>query len=100
MPPDPIDPEKDPFLEGHEDRTPPELFRAGTGAPDTPGWGVRVVPDDDPALPPAATPGAQAPAPEAYPDLFSAAAARGCHEVVVNVPQPVVSLSQLDAAQV
>ena len=32
-PPDPIDPETDPFLEGHEDRTPRELFRAGGGDP-------------------------------------------------------------------
>src|SRR3954464_9590858 len=96
MPPDPIDPEKDPFLEGHEDRTPPELFRAGDGAPDTPGWSVRVVPNLYPAL----TPDAPEPAPEAYPDLFSAAPARGSHEVVVNAPQPVVSLSEVEAAQV
>ena len=36
---DPIDPEKDPFLEGHEDRTPPEIYavRPDGGAPDTPG---------------------------------------------------------------
>src|SRR3954464_426941 len=96
MPPDPIDPEKDPFLEGHEDRTPPELFRAGDGAPDTPGWSVRVVPNLYPAL----TPDAPETAPEAYPDLFSAAPARGSHEVVVNAPQPVVSLSEVEAAQV
>jgi UDPglucose--hexose-1-phosphate uridylyltransferase len=25
-PPDPIDPERDPFADGHEDRTPPELY--------------------------------------------------------------------------
>src|SRR4051794_29632280 len=96
MPPDPIDPEKDPFLEGHEGRTPPELFRAGDGAPDTPGWSVRVVPNLYPAL----TPDAPETAPEAYPDLFSAAPARGSHEVVVNAPQPVVSLSEVEAAQV
>ena len=95
-PPDPIDPEKDPFLEGHEDRTPPELFRAGGGAPDTPGWAVRVVPNLYPALiadPPE-------PPPEAYPDLFSASAAHGAHEVVVNAPQPLVSLSQVEPEQV
>jgi UDPglucose--hexose-1-phosphate uridylyltransferase len=95
-PPDPIDPEKDPFLEGHEDRTPPELFRAGGGEPDAPGWSVRVVPNLYPAL----TPDGAEPAPDAYPDLFSAAPARGGHEVVINAPQPLVSLSQLEPAQV
>jgi UDPglucose--hexose-1-phosphate uridylyltransferase len=95
-PPDPIDPEKDPFLEGHEDRTPPELFRAGGGDPDAPGWSVRVVPNLYPAL----TADAPDPAPEAYPDLFRAAPARGNHEVIVNAPVPLVSLSQLEPAQV
>jgi UDPglucose--hexose-1-phosphate uridylyltransferase len=95
-PPDPIDAERDPFAEGHEDRTPPELHRAGGGEPDTPGWGVRVVPNLYPAL----TPDAAGPEPDASPDLFTAAAARGEHEVVINAPQPVVSLSQLDPAQV
>jgi UDPglucose--hexose-1-phosphate uridylyltransferase len=95
-PPDPIDPEKDPFLEGHEDRTPPELFRAGGGEPDAPGWSVRVVPNLYPAL----TPDGAAPEPDAHPDLFSAAPARGGHEVVINAPQPLVSLSQLEPGQV
>jgi len=95
-PPDPIDPEKDPFLEGHEDRTPPELFRAGGGEPDMPGWTVRVVPNLYPAL----TVDAPDPPPDANPDLFSASAAHGGHEVVVNAPQPLVSLSQLEPAQV
>ena len=48
----PLDPETDPFLEGHEDRTPPEVYalRPGGGGPDTPGWQVRVVPNLYPAL--------------------------------------------------
>ena len=52
-PPDPIDPETDPFLEGHEDRTPPETYavRPGGGEPDTPGWLVRVVPNLYPRAP-------------------------------------------------
>ena len=95
-PPDPIDPEQDPFLEGHEDRTPPELFRAGGGEPDGPGWTVRVVPNLYPAL----APDAPEPAADANPDLFSAAAARGGHEVVINAPQPLVSLSQVEPEQV
>jgi UDPglucose--hexose-1-phosphate uridylyltransferase len=94
--PDPIDPETDPFLEGHEDRTPPELFRIGNGAPDTPGWTVRVVPNLYPAL----TPDAPDPERDANTDLFASAAARGGHEVVINAPQPRVSLSQLEPGQV
>ncbi len=53
-PPEPIDAERDPFAEGHEDRTPPELYavRPDGGPPDSPGWTVRVVPNLYPALAP------------------------------------------------
>jgi UDPglucose--hexose-1-phosphate uridylyltransferase len=94
----PVDPETDPFLEGHEDRTPPELYavRPGGGAENGPGWTVRVVPNLYPAL------GAGGPVPErhAHPDLFTALPADGAHEVVVNAPQPVVSLGELPVEQV
>jgi UDPglucose--hexose-1-phosphate uridylyltransferase len=55
VPPDPIDVAGDPFAEGHEDRTPPELYavRPQGGPPDSPGWRVRVVPNLFPALTPA-----------------------------------------------
>jgi len=96
--PDRIDPDTDPFLEGHEDRTPPELFalRPGAGAPDTPGWTVRVVPNLYPALDP------DSPDPPAFakPDLFTATPARGAHEVIVNAPVAVTSLADLDVEQV
>jgi UDPglucose--hexose-1-phosphate uridylyltransferase len=97
-PPDPIDTEKDPFLEGHEDQTPPETYalRANGAAPDTPGWRVRVVPNLYPALDPASA----VPAPFAKPDLFGVAPARGAHEVVINAPDPVVSLADLEVEQV
>jgi UDPglucose--hexose-1-phosphate uridylyltransferase len=94
----PIDPAEDPFAEGHEDRTPPELHavRPAGGDPDTPGWTVRVVPNAFPALQ------ADAPVPErdAVRDLFTALPARGRHEVVVNAPQPVTSLAELTVEQV
>ncbi|HEV2997601.1 MAG TPA: hypothetical protein VGX16_00725 [Solirubrobacteraceae bacterium] len=127
-PPQPIDPERDPFAEGHEDRTPPELYalRPGGGPPDSPGWRVRVVPNLYPALAPAgiAAPGstdggtadagsapvgsvdvgsvAQAPAPgrSAPSDLFATAPAVGAHEVIVNAPEPVLSLAELSPEQV
>ena len=96
--PDPIDPDKDPFLEGHEDQTPPETYalRANGSRPDTPGWKVRVVPNLYPAL----APDSAQPEPFAKPDLFTAAPARGNHEVVVNAPEPVHSLAELEPEQV
>jgi UDPglucose--hexose-1-phosphate uridylyltransferase len=60
-----------PFCEGHEQLTPPEVAALGraSGAPDTPGWTVRVVPNKYPAFP--------------------------GHEVVVHGPAHVVSLGDL-----
>jgi UDPglucose--hexose-1-phosphate uridylyltransferase len=98
QPPPPIDPEKDPFALGHEHQTPPEVYavRPNGGAPDSPGWTVRVVPNLYPAL----TQDAHEPEREANPDLFTAQPAAGHHEVIVNAPDPVVSLSDLHASQV
>jgi UDPglucose--hexose-1-phosphate uridylyltransferase len=125
--PEPIDPERDPFAEGNEDRTPPELYavRPGGGVPDSPGWTVRVVPNLYPALAPAedgmaqrdeahdATPGGPAGSAEAasaapregargaaLAELFSSLPATGAHEVIVNGPQPVLSLAELPVEQV
>jgi UDPglucose--hexose-1-phosphate uridylyltransferase len=96
----PLDPAGDPFAEGHEQQTPPELYALRPGqhapAPDTPGWTVRVVPNLYPAL----TPDAPEPEPEANRDLFTAAPARGAHEVIVNAPQSVTALADLPVAQV
>src|SRR5215469_5209743 len=49
-----IDAESDPFADGHEDRTPPELYavRPAGGPRDSPGWTVRVVRNLYPALTP------------------------------------------------
>lgn len=97
----PLDPATDPFAEGHEDRTPPEIHavRPRGGAANGPGWTVRVVPNLYPALTPA--PAEALPATrDAYPDLFTAAPAHGAHEVIVNAPAPVTSLADLTADQV
>jgi UDPglucose--hexose-1-phosphate uridylyltransferase len=99
-PAQPIDPERDPFAEGNEARTPPEVYavRPGGGEPNTPGWTVRVVPNLYPAL---EVPGEEQPiAPEARPELFTAQPAVGWHEVIVNGPQPVGSLAELPLDQV
>jgi UDPglucose--hexose-1-phosphate uridylyltransferase len=93
-----IDPADDPFAEGHEDRTPPELFalRPGGGEADGPGWTVRVVPNRYPAL----APDAPDPEHDARPEHYTALPARGAHEVIVNSPQPRVSLADLPVEQV
>jgi UDPglucose--hexose-1-phosphate uridylyltransferase len=94
----PIDVDRDPFAPGHEDQTPPEVYavRPNGGGPDTPGWTVRAVPNLYPAL----VHDAHQPEPEANPDLFTAQAAAGEHEVIVNAPDPVNSLAELTADQV
>lgn len=93
----PVHPDHDPFAPGHESETAPEVFalRPDGSAPDTPGWTVRVVPNLFPAL----SPEAPDPEPEASPDLFWAGSARGAHEVIVNAPDPVTSLGDLEPAQ-
>jgi UDPglucose--hexose-1-phosphate uridylyltransferase len=117
-PAEPIDAARDPFAEGHEEMTPPELYavRPGGGPADSPGWTVRVVPNLYPALTPAALDeagevhevGAAREAERAAlaepargkPELFTALPATGAHEVIVNGPQSVLSLTELGVEQV
>jgi len=105
--PEPIDPERDPFAEGHEDRTPPELYavRPGGGVPNSGGWTVRVVPNLYPALAPSRNGGSptdlrEGPRGTALAELFTSLPATGAHEVIVNGPQPVLSLAELPVEQV
>ena len=110
-PPAPLDPDGDPFLEGHEARTPPELWalRPEGGQADGPGWIARAVPNLYPALGPAAPearPGGSGPAAtdplaagRGEPELFAARPAEGAHEVIVNGPAPARSLAELGPGQ-
>ena len=95
---EPIDPLTDPFAEGHEDQTPPELWalRPQGGEPNSPGWTVRVVPNKYPAL----LLEAPEPEPDARPELFSSSPALGAHEVIINAPASVSSLADLPVEQV
>ncbi len=97
---EPIDAERDPFAEGNERRTPPELYavRPGGGPADSPGWTVRVVPNLYPAL----SEGDDRAPDEDRPsgELFASLPATGVHEVIVNGPQPVLSLAELPVEQV
>jgi UDPglucose--hexose-1-phosphate uridylyltransferase len=106
-PPAPLDPDKDPFLEGHEDRTPPEVYALRErGEADTPGWKVRVVPNLYPALesavgsPQTTDFDPLASETRGEPSFFASAPAVGAHEVIVNTPKPVTSLRQLSPEEV
>ena len=90
-------PRRDPFAEGHEDRTPPEVYARAPGRRRArhAGWTVRVVPEP---LPGAGARRRRARRAErATPTCSPRAPATGAHEVIVNAPEPVCSLAELDA---
>ena len=101
----PLDRDRDPFAEGHESRTPPEIYalRPGGGNPDGPGWQVRVVPNLYPALDGSRDLSPQEPQPQpganASRDLFWSAPALGAHEVIINTPESVSSLGDVPDEQ-
>ena len=114
--PAPIAPADDPFAEGNERLTPPELYalRSPNSEPNGPGWSVRVVPNLFPALaaadrrPEGDSEGGDARRPDetatsrasGNSELFNARPATGAHEVIVNGPQPVATLAELPLEQV
>jgi len=102
-----------PFCEGAEGQTPPEIDaeRPDGSPPDTPGWRTRTVPNLFPALTPEAGAGTEegpsaafassadpllASSRRAEPDMFVSRPAVGHHEVIVNSPEHVSSLAELD----
>jgi UDPglucose--hexose-1-phosphate uridylyltransferase len=97
-PREPIDPESDPFAAGHEDRTPPELYTLRENGD----WKVRVVPNLYPALSEDGDGAGTDPlaSGRGEPDLFASRPATGAHEVVINAPDPVTSLAELEPDQV
>ncbi len=106
--PEPIVAAGDPFAEGSEQMTPPEIaaLRPDGSPADSPGWLVRVVPNLYPALsatPAAATPDRPQPpakGPASAAELFTALPAVGAHEVIVNGSDQVASLAELPVEQV
>jgi UDPglucose--hexose-1-phosphate uridylyltransferase len=84
-----------PFCEGHEGRAPPEVYatRPEGGEPNTPGWTTRVVPNLYPALADAEEDD------RVPPELFVSRPARGAHEVIVNAPEHVTTMAELDEAR-
>jgi UDPglucose--hexose-1-phosphate uridylyltransferase len=71
-----------PFCAGHEDMTPPEVlsFRQNGGAPNSPGWDLRVVPNKFPALQ------VEGDLDRQGEGLFDRMNGVGAHEVIIETP--------------
>jgi UDPglucose--hexose-1-phosphate uridylyltransferase len=85
-----------PFCPGNEAKTPPEVFarRDPATRANQPGWSVRVVPNQFPAL-------RRGPSPEARTNgLFSSLDGVGVHEVIIDSPAHNRELADLDPLQV
>ena len=80
-----------PFCTGNEDKTPPEVWahRDGGGAPNTPGWQVRVVPNKFPALQ------IEGSLDRRGEGLYDKMHGVGAHEVVIEGPQHDMDLADL-----
>jgi UDPglucose--hexose-1-phosphate uridylyltransferase len=85
-----------PFCEGNEKHTPPEIFalRAKGSEKDGPGWEVRVVPNISPALRVELDADRRA---DLMYDLMNAV---GAHEVIIETPQHIPNLADLEAVQI
>ncbi len=84
------------FCEKHEKETPLEIsaVRENRSKPNTPGWKLRVVPDQNPIL-------------EADVDLtpkghglYDVLEGRGAHEIIVETPKHVANMADLDIKQI
>ena len=86
--------EEDPFAEGNEAQTPPEIYavRAEGTAPDSPGWRVRVFANRFPALGGEGLVAGR----DANARIFSTLQAGGAHELIVNSPRAVAALADLE----
>ena len=85
-----------PFCEGNEKNTPPEIFalrKEGTEK-DKPGWQVRVVPNVSPALRVEMELDRRA---ELMFDLMNSV---GAHEIIIETPEHISNLADLEASQI
>jgi UDPglucose--hexose-1-phosphate uridylyltransferase len=81
-----------PFCPGNEDKTPPEVraLRPGTDQKNVPGWKIRVVPNKFPAL---QIEGELSRRGEGLYDLMNGI---GAHEVIIETPNHLAELADLD----
>jgi len=92
----PTRPEDDPFLEGHEAYTPPEVYaiRPSGSAPNGPGWQLRVVPNRFPAL------RVEGELDKEAVGFYDRMNGIGAHEVIVETPHPQLVLEKQNLAGV
>ncbi|MDP6923254.1 MAG: galactose-1-phosphate uridylyltransferase [Candidatus Scalindua sp.] len=85
-----------PFCEGNEDKTPPEIlaYRDNDTMPNSDGWRVRVVPNKFPAL---QAEGEYLKNEEGIYDMMNGI---GAHEVIIESPRHIQSLTSLDNGNV
>ena len=88
-----------PFCVGREDMTPPEVraYRQNGGAPNTPGWEVRVVPNKFPALQ------VEGNLDREGEGLFDRMNGIGAHEVIIETPdhdKTLATMSELEIERV
>ena len=91
----PVSPTSCPFCSGNESLTPPEItaWRDG-GAPNLPGWRVRVVASLRPAL------RIEEPLARRAQRMYDLASGTGAHEIVIETPEHGTRLSQLPQDQI
>jgi UDPglucose--hexose-1-phosphate uridylyltransferase len=85
-----LDPSKNPFAEGNEHLTPPEIFafRDPRSKPNEAGWQVRVVPNKFPAL------RIEGNLEKEGQGMYDKMNGIGAHEVVIETPNPNLQLEQ------
>ena len=88
-----------PFCEGNESLTPNEsaAFRSADSASDSPGWRVRVVPNKYPAVVPGEVPAVLQD--HSFIHIGGKADGVGLHEVIIDTPRHVLSISELTSAE-
>lgn len=86
----------DPFLEGNEEATPPEIlaYREPHTQPNGPGWRVRVVPNKFPAL------RIEGDLTNRSDGMYDVISGIGAHEVIIECPQRETNLSRLTAENI
>lgn len=89
-----FDPKRDPFREGNEHMTPPEIYavRAKGSEPNKPGWKVRVIPNKYPALRIEGDLN-----PRGY-GIYDRMNGVGAHEVIIESPDPYILLQDMPVA--
>jgi len=93
---DRTDPERCPFCEGREEKTPPEIFaiRPNGGPSDSPGWRVRVVSNKYPAL------RIEGKTDRTQMGLFRRMDGVGAHEVIVETPDHDTHLALMSEGEI